>query len=724
MIHFGSRTIFRYNERDARARASLSLQRQHTNTPITALELALFIIIVLLAAWLRFNYLSQAELLWDQAEISRWAMRMAGRGASPWQWRFAWIGPQSSTGLDTFPGAIWLMAIPYAISPSPVFATGFVAAINLLTVITCYFLTRRWFGREAALVATLLFAVAPWAVIYSRKIWHVELLPPLVIIYAIMGWHAFVQGRRWALIAHVLALAALVQTHFSTYPFVALTILWALIFYRRIDWKLVPLAALLGALTFAPYFIVDAQNGWENIQRLWGILQKPTLMSADAARSAWLITTGWDLQRITGPDRYPDFVATTPNLRWLFAAEGGLAILGILAATGQAIRQARAGLDEEAASALMAATWLALPILILTRHKTLVAPHYFTITFPAQFILIGWMMGKLWRSIQRSAWIARAPMLALVIALAITQAYETIAVLRFVRTHDTPWGRGTPLSYEIRAVETTERLREEMESAPEETEVILLSQGDEPRKYEMPAAADVLMPATPHRAADIRTTLIFPADPAVYWATYDMTYSERLLADLTSELTDERISLREGARSYRFYTWPGGEPSFAKLGAQTLRDEKVIPQLDGPPTWSNGAQLLGYRLEGHLRPEKIRWTLIWRATRALPWAKTMGRPGEDAYYHWFNHLLDEEGQMQGQKDGPSLLPAYWRAGDTVLNWFDLQISPDALPGTYTMRVGMYTYPELKNVPICKSQVAGCEPGEEERILIKIGRIEE
>jgi hypothetical protein len=40
----------------------------------------------------------------------------------------------------------------------------------------------------------------------------------------------------------------------------------------------------------------------------------------------------------------------------------------------------------------------------------------------------------------------------------------------------------------------------------------------------------------------------------------------------------------------------------------------------------------------------------------------------------------------------------WRAGDTVITWFDVPIAPDAAPGAYTMRVGMYTYPDIQNVP--------------------------
>lgn len=658
-----------------------SNSRSWPELDLQRLEWVLLCAIVLLAAWLRFDRLDQVEFLWDQAEISKWALRMARQGET------AWVGPPSSTGLYSFPGAIWLLAVPYALSPSPILATGFIAALNVVGVIGCYFLTRRWFGWAAALVAALLFAVAPWAVIYSRKIWQANLLAPFALLHAATGWPAFVRGRRWALLAHSLALAALVQIHFSALPFVLLTILWALIFHRRLDWRIVPVGGLLAALTFIPYVAFDARLNWWNIHHLTEMMQRPATTNAEAAYATWIITTGLDLHWLTGPDRYSDFVSITPNVRWLFAVEGGLAIVGGAAALWRAVRRARTGLDDETAAALMTITWLAMPTLFLTRHVVPVAPHYLTSTLPAQFILIGWLVAQARRLPGRMARVGQGPLLALVVALAAAQTYESTSLLRFVTTHDTRWGYGTPVGYEVRAAQTATRMAQEIGGA----EVILLAEGDEPRVFEMPAVADVLLYGVPHRSVDIRTALVLPSGPAIYWATYEMTPGETLLATFAPEVVEARIPLREGARSFRFYRWPGGEPA--------IPDLQPLP--GGPRTWANGAQLIGYCLEGDLRPGgTVRWTLVWRATRT---------PTEDVYYHWFNHLLDEQGQLRGQKDGPSLLPAYWQAGDTILNWFDLQIPLDAPPSDYTMRVGMYTYPAIENVPVLD---AGGMPEEE------------
>jgi hypothetical protein len=160
-----------------------------------------------------------------------------------------------------------------------------------------------------------------------------------------------------------------------------------------------------------------------------------------------------------------------------------------------------------------------------------------------------------------------------------------------------------------------------------------------------------------------------------------MSPGEALLSAFTPEIADARVPLREGVRSFRFYHWSGGEPDIACQRSLS----------GGVRAWANGAQLVGYCLEGDLRPgATVHWTLIWRPTRT---------PAEDVYYHWFNHLVDGSGELRAQQDGPSLLPAYWRTGDTVLNWFELRIPPDAPQNDYTMRVGMYTYPKVANVSL-------------------------
>ncbi|MGH8246299.1 MAG: hypothetical protein ACREUU_07690, partial [Gammaproteobacteria bacterium] len=103
-------------------------------------EWILFAALVLLAAVLRFQRIDFAEFVWDQAHISMKAIDMARGG------QIAWTGVRSSTGIDAFMALTWLLAIPYAITLDPLFATLFIAALNVAALAVAYFLTRRWFG--------------------------------------------------------------------------------------------------------------------------------------------------------------------------------------------------------------------------------------------------------------------------------------------------------------------------------------------------------------------------------------------------------------------------------------------------------------------------------------------------------------------------------------------------------------------------------------------------
>lgn len=687
------------------------------NRRLVILEGMVLGIILLLAAYLRLNHIDQAEFLWDQAEISKWALRMTRLG------EIAWVGPPSSTSLHSFFGATWLLAIPYALSPSPIVATAFVASLNVLAVLGCYLLARRWFGRLAAATAALLFTVSPWAVIYSRKIWQVEFFAPFAVLHAWTGWLAFVQQRRWALPLQFLAAAWLVNIHFAGVTFVALTALWTLLFWRRIDWRMLLLGAALAGLLFVPYVLFNARHDWVDLRLLRQMMGQPAVVDGQSLWAGWIMVTAGELRLLTGPDRYAEFIAGAPNLRWLFVLEGVLAFGAALLALGQAVRQARRGLDDETAAALLAATGFLMPILFFARHVVPNAPHYFTSILPAPFILVAWLFSCLYRpsrggilsrgypfllqSTQRTMKFFRVlrdlcgrtmkrtriltlALGACILLIAASQTYETVALQRFVWSHDTLLGYDTPIAYDIRAAQTARRLRAELGGE----EVILLSEGDEPRVYEMPATAGILFFGEPHRAVDIRAALVFPSAPAIYWSTYEMTYGETLLAELAPELVAERVWLREGARAYRFYHWPGGAPNIP--GLQPLAE---------PVAWANGARLVGYRLEGELRPgSTIRWTLAWQPERT---------PTEDVNYHWFNHLLDGGGEMIAQADGPSMVPAFWRSGDTVLNWFDIAIPSAARPGDYTMRVGMYVYPAIENVAVVDE--AGRPAGEWVRI---------
>jgi hypothetical protein len=62
-------------------------------------------------------------------------------------------------------------------------------------------------------------------------------------------------------------------------------------------------------------------------------------------------------------------------------------------------------------------------------------------------------------------------------------------------------------------------------------------------------------------------------------------------------------------------------------------------------------------------------------------------------YTVFVHLVDEGGNIWGQKDNPPVDGFYpttqWEEGEIVRDQYGLIISPDARPSDYRLEVGMY-----------------------------------
>jgi hypothetical protein len=67
-------------------------------------------------------------------------------------------------------------------------------------------------------------------------------------------------------------------------------------------------------------------------------------------------------------------------------------------------------------------------------------------------------------------------------------------------------------------------------------------------------------------------------------------------------------------------------------------------------------------------------------------------------------MLDEGGRVWGQSDAVGYPSANRRKGDRAITKFDITQRDSASPGPQTwVRIGMYWYPEVVNVPVIDGQ---------------------
>jgi hypothetical protein len=112
-----------------------------------------------------------------------------------------------------------------------------------------------------------------------------------------------------------------------------------------------------------------------------------------------------------------------------------------------------------------------------------------------------------------------------------------------------------------------------------------------------------------------------------------------------------------------------------------------------PATFGDALELLGYRLEtSAVTPgDQVILTLYWHARQRV----TTG-------YTVFVHLLDETGEMRGQRDSQPVSGAYpttlWSPEKVIVDRYILPVDRDAPPGQYRLAVGLYDLATLQRLP--------------------------
>ena len=279
-------------------------------------EIGLLVAVLILAAVLRMAWPGLIEFKRDEALLFARALDVA-EGSE-----FHLRGISSSVGFPNTPLSVWLYALPLLFWKDVYAATLFTGLVNVAAILGGWWLVRRYWGGTAALAATIMFAVSPWAIFHSQKIWAQNLLAPLVVGWAIAAALTFVERRRGFILLHVLCLAIAVQVHFAAVALIPATILFLVVFRRRVDWRLLLLAGFLALLTAVP-FLTYLFSQVDSDLNLGGLISQNVdpSFSLKAWRLLWLLTTGKEIHALTGPGAVEDFLAGVPDLTLVVPVE-------------------------------------------------------------------------------------------------------------------------------------------------------------------------------------------------------------------------------------------------------------------------------------------------------------------------------------------------------------------------------------------------------------------
>lgn len=602
--------------------------KTYTFTPAALLSL---ILVLILAALVRLGHPGTIEFRHDEATLSLLALDWLVGGPFPL------TGMPSSVGIPNAPASVYVMAIPYGLGSDAQGATLFIAALNGIGVGLLWLIAYRYFGFIPALLAGLIYALNPWAILYSRKIWAQDFHTPLLLLALLFGLHGFLEARRWAQVLCLPLLLFALQIHFAAWVLLPLY-LWLLIARcRQISVPALIASGLLAVLVLLPFAAGIAQTLSLESDRLGGLVDSIAIGPEAAIYSAALATgTGIGAEVAPGQQLgFPDLTAL-----WL-AVLGGAVLLGLMRSGRRGWRLAG-----------LVWLWALLPLLAFTLQWTDIHPHYFIASIPAYALLAGIGLDSPTRAggetASRGLRLAHGVIAALFCLVPLSQGLYWQHLMNYVETTYTPEGFGTPLGDLLAVRDALAGTRD----------AIVLTDGIEMQLDQEPVIWSVLL----HDTADCVRALtgdgraLFPAGPfAVLTAP---NAPENPINDLYTSADAQNFRLRPQEGRY------------------------TVTHFDSPPLWTapvmtaippadfdNGATLTGY----HLEPDRV----------YLEWVFDGPAARNDQF---FVHLLDAGGERSAQRDDRFWPGRYWCGGDRLLMWTDVEV-PEAVE---TLRVGLYT----------------------------------
>lgn len=645
------------------------------------LQAVALVAILALAAFLRLSRLDLIDFRFDQAYPLQYAQDIM-RG-------HLW-GVQPHGSVAGHPALyLYLIALPYLFTRSFIAIAAIHALLDVAAVLLTWWIGARYFNRRVAFIAGLLMAVAPWAIQFSRNLWPVPI--PLFSAVLMVGLIEVAQRKNpWGWALSGLGVALVAGTHLSgvyVLPCVAVAL-----FIGRKSFK--PLPALLGVLPVllvaGGFLLHDAAHDFENLRAYTSAVGgSAQWSSAVFAHLAWL-SGGTGIASLTG-NSFSAWQAQTPAwAAWLDALQvvwlALSIVITVVVIARDAMRERRGAPATAWRAALVILMWLGSIVLLQVRSSRPVMLQYLPVMLPAPFLLMALgadeMVKVLHRIGNRSRAVAVAGLSFAGVALALitlSQINTTLQFTAFVDARDTRGGHSLPVRSALAARQWS------VDSLAKTNGDVIVVIKDFPTPWnEQAAILRGVLADVPYRFLNSDGDgLVFRPDVTRYIFAPG---AENMLATLQSLATPGTLITQS------VETQPGSGLHY--VFAELTGPIDTTGYLDAPTaTWDSGVALNAHRIDK--RDDALAVNMILRVLQT---------PADGSDYHWFNHVFSGDDRI-AQTDAAGVHPSSWREGDLIWQSFNVQL-PSPLPaGPLTLRIGSYTWPDVKGVAVTQPDKA-------------------
>lgn len=349
----------------------------------------LFVAILLLSAFLRLYKISQyMEFLGDQGRDVVIISDFLKNG------NLFFIGPQTSIGnMYLGPYYYYLLAPALLLANfSPVGPAIFVALLAIATVALVFFISRLWFNRPTALMASFLYAISPVAIKYSNFSWNPNIMPFFALLFVYFFSRAIFTKKYKSLMPASISFVMIVNSHYLGLLLLPLAGLYWFFHLLSIKNKTNPKKKFIKYTTYSafiflaslmPQILFDIKHKGQNIKALIKFFsERQTTINLKAYKAI--------------PNLFPLFSQISTRLltgkNTIFGLYLSLALLtGLLVYLYRLVKNKKT--TNPHLNLLL--VWYLTGLVGLGLYKQHIYDHYFGFLFPPVFILMAFFINRL-----------------------------------------------------------------------------------------------------------------------------------------------------------------------------------------------------------------------------------------------------------------------------------------------------------------------------------------
>jgi len=327
---------------------------------------------------------------------------------------FTLLGPTSSVG-GFFLGPIYyyfMAPFLYLFNYDPVGPAVMIALFGVATVALLYALTRQFFGKRAAVIAALSYAIAPTIVDYSRSSWNPNPVPFFALLTTYLLYKALMQNQKWLFVLCGILFGIMMQLHYvvTFYGLAVSVIIATFTVIKQKDNKknihlLVPIFSkyllfLIGFIIgWSPFLAFEVRHNFINLRLMYEFIfmSKDTGATTQSIFNVWYVLLdlfGNLLIHFPANELHAKFIKNNSIQFYFYYFAASIVVVTLVTFLIRNLLITYKSGKKISYWYLLLLLWLFISILPFSIYKKQIYIYYLAFLFPIPFMLIGNFLSK------------------------------------------------------------------------------------------------------------------------------------------------------------------------------------------------------------------------------------------------------------------------------------------------------------------------------------------